>query len=169
MITYTVDPPVVELHFCNAPVEYKVAGDVVADVNRLGNWVRGLEVLGSGARFSLKQALVSVPLVSSAASVRQPQLSVAATYDEDADAAFLYLPYASPSSIESQLKSNPLLLKSSYSIEDEKAEFGLAADGSLVFIRFEVPETERMEAFLHLMVEQSEQPNHNDATHRLNE
>ncbi len=162
-IRYTADPPAVELQFCNAPVEYELAGDVVADVNRLGNWIRGLELLGSGARFSLQQALASLPLVSSAASVRQPLTSVAATYDEDANAAFLYLPYASPSSIESDLESNPLLLKSSYSIEDEQAEFGLTAAKSLVFIRFKVPETESMEAFLRLMIGQSEPPNPNRA------
>ena len=164
VITYTLDPPAVELQFCNAPVEYEFAGNVVADVNRLGNWIRGLELLGSGGRFSLQQAVTSLPLVASAASVRQPQSSVAATYDEDADAAFLYLPYASPTSIESELKSNPLLLKSSYSIEDDRAEFGLTADKNLVFIRFKLPETESMEAFLRLMIGQPEQTNPNGAS-----
>lgn len=151
MIKYFFNPPAVELRFCNVPAEYEFSGDVIVDVNRLGNWIRGLEVLGSGAGFSLKQALASLPLAPSAASVRQPQSSIAATYDEEADAAFLYIPYAFPDSIEGELRSNPLLLKSSYSIEDEQAKFGLAADKTLVFIRFKVPETEHFEEFLRLM------------------
>ena len=32
------------------------AGDVIADVNRAGNWIRGLELLGT-AGFSLERAL----------------------------------------------------------------------------------------------------------------
>ena len=51
-------------------------------------------------------------------------------------------------SITSQ--EDPLLLKSSYSVEDESTVFGLDSDGSLVFIRFKVPSDEQLEDFMEL-------------------
>jgi hypothetical protein len=148
MITSTSDT--VEVRFSDVPIAYEFTGDVIADVNRMGNWIRGLELLGSGIQFSLQQALAPLAPESSGASVQHPQSKLTVTYDEEADAGFLYLPYASPSSIEQDHQANPLLLKSSYSVEDEKATFGLAADRALVSIRFVVPPTEQMDNFMHL-------------------
>ncbi len=148
MITSTSD--MVEVRFSDAPVAHEFKGDVIADVNRMGNWIRGLELLGSGIQFSLQQALAPLTPEPSGASVLQPQSKLTVTYDEEADAGFLYLPYASPSRVEQAHRSNPLLLKSSYSVEDEKATFGLAADKALVSIRFIVPPTEQMDNFMYL-------------------
>ena len=111
----TPDPPRVEVCLSDAPVECECAGDVIADVNRLGNWIRGLELLGS-AGFSLERALAPFSPKPRAASVRSAQADLAVTYDGEADAGFLYLPYASPASVE----HDPLLLESSHSIEDER-------------------------------------------------
>ena len=54
--------------------------------------------------------------------VCQAELTV--TYDPEADAGFLYLPYASPASVE----RDPALLEYSHSIEDESATLGLSAN-----------------------------------------
>jgi len=130
-------------------VEHERIGDVLADVNRAGNWVRGLELLGS-AGFSLERALAPFNPKPSVASVRSAQVELVVTYDGNADAGFLYLPYASPASIERELQSDPLLLKCSRSVEDESATFGLNSDRELVYVRFKVPTSERPETFLRL-------------------
>jgi hypothetical protein len=148
-ITPTSDPAAIEVRLSEAPVEHEYNGDVIADVNRAGNWINGLELLGSGLQFSLERAISSLPRESAGMSVKSPRKPVV-TYDEDANAGFLYLPYASPISVEHELQSNPLLLKSSYSIEDDKAAFGLAGDKTLVSIRFALPCDHRLDTFLHL-------------------
>lgn len=144
VINYFLDPPEIEIRFSDGPVEYEFTGDVLADVNGTGNWVRGLELLGSGSRFSLEDALRSLdPERPGAVRELQPELRV--TYDPEADAAYLYLPYAE---LGREHASNPSMLKSAYSVEDDEATFGLAPNKSLVVIRFRVPRTERMEDFV---------------------
>lgn len=145
LITSTPDPPTVEVRLSDAAMKSERTGDVIADVNRAGNWIRGLELLGS-AGFSLERALSPFNPKPRAASVRSSLAELAVTYDGEADAGFLYLPYASPASVE----HDPLLLKSSRSIEDESATFGLRADGGLVWVRFRVPASEPLDAFLQL-------------------
>jgi hypothetical protein len=149
-IISTPDPSVVEVRISDAPVEHVFMGDVIADVNRMGNWVRGLELLGQGDQFSLQQALRAFAPEPTASSVRHPQSKLTVTYDKEADAGFLYLPYASASNVERELGSNPLLLKCSYSIEDDKASFALAADRTLVSVRFVLPPEHLLSTFLKL-------------------
>jgi len=144
-ITATLDPLVVELRLSEVPVERECTGDVIADVNRVGNWIRGLELLGTAA-FSLERALAPFNPKVRAISVPSAQSELAVTYDGEADAGFLYLPYASPASVE----HDPTLLEYSHSIEDESATFGLSADKGLVFVRFRVPATKSLEVFLQL-------------------
>jgi hypothetical protein len=36
----------VEVRLSDAPVECECTGNVIADMNRLGNWIRGLELAG---------------------------------------------------------------------------------------------------------------------------
>jgi hypothetical protein len=143
------DPAAVEVRLSDAPVEYEFTGDVIADVNRLGNWIRGLELLRVG--FSLERALAPFHPKRPAPSVGHPQGRLTVTYDGQADAGFLYLPYASPDVVERE----PLLLKYSRSIEDENATFGLSADKALVLVRFKVPASERLDTFLRLFGSQS--------------
>jgi hypothetical protein len=149
-ITSTPNPAMVELRLSDAPVASEVTGDVIADLNKKGNWVRGLEVLGSANQFSLEKALAALSPVASGAAVRQPQSELIVTYDKSADAGFLYLPYASPESVQRASQDDPLLLKCSYSVEDESAVFGLTDDEGLVFIRFRVPSEERLDSFMEL-------------------
>jgi len=141
----TLDPPLVEVRLSDASVERECFGDVIADVNRLGNWIKGLELLGT-AGFSLEQALAPFNPKLRLGSVRSTQTELAVTYDGEADAGFLYLPYASPANVE----HDPTLLKCSHSIEDESATLGLSADMGLVFVRFRVPASLSLEVFLQL-------------------
>lgn len=147
-IKFLSDPPAIEVRFSDSVVVRQFSGEVLADVNRNGNWIRGLELLGSGIPFSLQRALSS--LAPQFRSSPGPHKTLNVTYDEDANAAFLYLPYASPLDIERQGRTMPLLLKTSYTIGDENALFGLSADKTLVFIRFKIPSSENQEKFLEL-------------------
>lgn len=142
-ITSTSNPATVELRLSDAPVASEVRGDVIADLNRKGNWVRGLEMLGSGEQTTLQKALS--PLVA-----QQSKTGVRVTYDKSADAGFLYLPYASPEDVERAAEEDPLVTKTSYSVEDESAVLGLAADESLVLVRFKVPPSESLDSFMEL-------------------
>lgn len=60
-------------------------GEIIVDLNHDGHWIRGFEVIGGMMDFSLRAA--TKPLLSS----RLGELKV--TYDEEADAAYFYLPY----------------------------------------------------------------------------
>jgi hypothetical protein len=145
LITSTPDRAAVEVLLSDAAVDRELTGNVIADVNRFGNWIRGIELLGS-AGFSLERALAPFSPKLRAASIRFPLTELAVTYDGEADAGFLYLPYASPAGVE----HDPALLKCSHSIEDESATFGLSAERGLVFVRFRVPARERLDTFLQL-------------------
>lgn len=147
VINYSLEPPEIEVLFGDDPVEYEFTGDVIADVNGTGNWIRGLEVLGSGSRFSLDEVLRTLN-PERPGSTRGLQSELRVTYDPEADAAYLYLPYASSLDVEREHVSNPGLFKSAYSVEDDEATFGLAPDKSLVAIRFKVPGAERIEDFV---------------------
>lgn len=142
-LTSTHTPATVELRLSDAPVASEVRGDVIADINKSGNWVRGLEVLGSGDQPTLQKALSPLAGATSADGVW-------VTYDPDADAGFVYLPYAPSEKVQQATRDNPLLTKVSYSVEDESAVLGLAADRSLVLVRFKVPSSESMDNFMEL-------------------
>jgi len=160
-MTITITPTsatTIEVRLSETHVDYECSLDVIADVNRYGNWVRGLELLGSGKEFSLQRALATVSPKGSTVSTQRPQRELTVTYDEDVEAGFLYLPYARIEAMERELRTDPFLLKCWYSIEDEKAVVGLAADKTLVFLRFVVPPDTRMETFLHLFGSEQKSP-----------
>lgn len=147
----------IEVCFSRAPVAHEFTGEVLADVNGMGNWIRGLELLGSGLQFSLERALASLAPQRTAVSVQTPQDKLTVTYDEDANAGYLYLPYAYPSSLKEDAKSNPLLLKYSYTVGDDNARFRLAADKTLISISFTIPRTEDPDKFVHLFMGSADQ------------
>lgn len=141
-ITSTLNPAMVELRLSDVPVASEVRGDVIADLNGSGNWVRGLEVLGSGDQATLLKALS--PLAGKTGD------GVRVTYDKEADAGFVYLPYASSEKVQRAIQGNPLLTKVSHSVEDDSAVLGLAADQSLVLVRLKLPSGESMDSFMEL-------------------
>jgi|SRR5579884_1517574 len=73
----------VQLRDGEAAVERR--GEIIVDLNHDGHWIRGFEVIGGMMDFSLSAA--TKPFLSS----RLGGLRV--TYDEEADAAYFYLPY----------------------------------------------------------------------------
>jgi hypothetical protein len=60
-------------------------GEIIIDLNHEGHWIRGFEVIGGMMGFSLKAA--TKPFLSGKLS------GLRVTYDEEADAAYFYLPY----------------------------------------------------------------------------
>jgi hypothetical protein len=75
----------VRVQLRNGEVAAERRGEVIIDLNNDGHWIRGFEVVGGMMDFSLKAA--TKPFLSS----RQGGLKV--TYDDEADAAFFYIPY----------------------------------------------------------------------------
>ena len=61
-------------------------GEVIVDLNHDGHWIRGFEVVGGMMDFSLSAA--TKPFLHS-----RPGGGIRVTYDEEADAAYFYLPY----------------------------------------------------------------------------
>jgi hypothetical protein len=102
----------------------RVRSEAILDVNHAGRWIRGIEILGS-TDFNLARAVKPFnprrPLSSQSGGV---------TYDEDANAAFVYLSIKPPSSSSFESAS-----RYSHSITPE-AEFGFDADGGLLWLRF---------------------------------
>src|SRR5689334_11985810 len=97
-----------------------VRSEAILDVDHAGRWIRGIELLGS-IDFNLARAVMPFkprrPLLSKSESV---------TYDEEADAAFIYIPMKPPAT---DLLDTPF--RYSHSITPE-AEFAFDADGGLV-------------------------------------
>ena len=73
----------VQLRDGEAAVERR--GEIIVDLNHDGHWIRGFEVIGGMMDFSLKAA--TKPFLSSGSG------GLRVTYDEEADAAYFYLPY----------------------------------------------------------------------------
>lgn len=60
-------------------------GEIIVDLNHDGHWIRGLEVIGGLMDFPLKAAIK--PFYSSKLG------GLRVTYDEEANAAYFYIPY----------------------------------------------------------------------------
>jgi len=61
------------------------SGEIIIDLNHEGHWIRGFEVIGGMMDFSLKVA--TKPFLTGKLG------GLRVTYDEEADAAYFYLPY----------------------------------------------------------------------------
>jgi hypothetical protein len=152
-ITIMSNPPMIELRLSDAPVASEASGDVIADLNTRGNWIRGLEILGSTQQFSLEKALACLSPEPSVVNIQQPVSELTVTYDKNADAGFLYLPYTD--AVRRASRRDPSLLKVSYSIEDESALFGLDKNSVLVFVRFKLPSSQNLSSFVEIFGSQS--------------
>lgn len=60
-------------------------GEIIVDLNNEGHWIRGFEVIGGMKDFSLKAA--TKPFLSGKLN------GLRVTYDQEADAAYFYIPY----------------------------------------------------------------------------
>jgi len=112
------------LHLREAQPARTVSREVILDVNDAGRWIRGIELLG-GAEFDLARAVG--PLNP---RKRLSEESNGVTYDEEANAAFLYF------SMRSRPPDAPeTALKYSRSIS-ANAELAFDSAGGLVWLRF---------------------------------
>jgi hypothetical protein len=106
-------------------------GEVILDINHLGNWVRGFEVVGGFVPFSLAKA------VSPFSPVRPVPPKVpeegTVTYDPEADAAFFYLEYG-PKFARLAPSEQAELKRVSHCV-NPTALYGLDDSGGLVWIK----------------------------------
>lgn len=141
-------PPAVEVYLSDRVATSEMRCDVIADVNSQGNWIKGLELLGPGEKVSLGKALL--PLVCGGLESTSDDVIVRfkVTYDEIADAGYIYLPYKMSADARKAIDADPQLTKSSYQIEDESAILGLIEDASLAYVRFRIPVNEHLDSFV---------------------
>ena len=118
----------VTVHLRDGQAVRTVRSEAILDVNHAGRWIRGIELLG-GIDFDLARAV-------SPFKPRRPLMGESndVTYDEEADAAFIYFSMKSP-----RTSSPSTALKYSHSIAPE-AEFAFDADGGLLWLRFSCQE-----------------------------
>ncbi len=114
----------VEVHLRDVQPVHTVRSEAILDVNHAGRWIRGIELLGS-VNFNLETAVKPFnpkkPLSGESGGV---------TYDEEANAAFIYF------SMKSPLTDVPeTALKYPRSITPN-AELAFDAQGGLVWLRF---------------------------------
>ena len=75
----------VHVQLRNGEVAVERRGEIIVDLNHDGHWIRGFEVIGGMMDFSLSAA--TRPFLYSKLG------GLKVTYDEEADAAYFYLPY----------------------------------------------------------------------------
>lgn len=124
----------VTVHLRDSQAVSTVRSEAILDVNHAGRWIRGIELLG-GVDFNLARAVKPFrprrPLVSKSGGV---------TYDEEVNAAFIYVSMKSP-----ETDSIDTALKYSHSITPE-TEFALDSEGGLVWLRFSTRDANKSSA-----------------------
>jgi len=119
---------VITVHLREGQAVRTLRSEVILDVNHAARWIRGIELVG-GIDFNLAKAVRPF-------SPRRPAVgeSNGVTYDEEADATFIYFSMKAP-----QPASPSTALKYSHSITPE-ADFGFDAEGGLLWLRFSCSE-----------------------------
>ncbi|MFI5059046.1 MAG: hypothetical protein ACHQLQ_12740 [Candidatus Acidiferrales bacterium] len=108
-------------------------GEIILNLNRSGNWVPGLEIVGGFVPFSIEKAVRPFEPVMPEPSARWPGT---VTYDPQADAAFIYLEY--DSRFAQLTPQEQVELKTvSYSV-NPTATYGLDDQGGLVWVKIPV-------------------------------
>ena len=111
-----------------------VRSEAILDVNSAGRWIRGIELLGV-VDFNLEKAVKPFnprrPLSGESSGV---------TYDEEANAAFIYFSMKPPDAYRPETA-----LKYSHSITPI-AELALDAEGGLLWLRFSPREANKSSA-----------------------
>jgi hypothetical protein len=122
-------------------------GEVILDINRSGNWVRGFEIVGGFVPFSISKAVSPFnPVRPNAENVA---LAGTATYDPEADAAFFYLEYA-PDFGQLTPQEQAYMKVVSHSVSPT-ALFGLDDSGGVVWIKIPIADAGPANQFLRLL------------------
>ncbi len=112
----------------------KKQGEIILDINRSGNWVRGFEVVGGFVPFSVAKAVTLFDPVRPGFHLTPKPGTV--TYDPEADAAFFYLEYGSSFNVLGPSDQSALKVIS-HSI-NPMAIYGLDKVGGLIWVRIPV-------------------------------
>jgi hypothetical protein len=114
------------------PVAQK-AGEIILNLNRSGNWVHGFEMVGGFVPFSIERAVRPFDPVMPVPNIVVPGT---ATYDPEADAAFVYLEY-DPSFAQLAPQAQVELNTVSHSV-NPTAMYGLDERGGLVWVKIPI-------------------------------
>jgi hypothetical protein len=121
-------------------------GEVILDLNRSGNWVRGFEIVGGFVPFSVEKAVRPFEPVMPIPNVVVPGI---VTYDPQADAAFFYLEY-NPSFTGLTPNKQVELNVVSHSVSPT-AIYGLDDFGGLVWVKIPIADLAPADRFLQLL------------------
>lgn len=143
------DPSLVCVRFREGvePVVEK-QGETILDLNRSGNWVRGIEIVGGFVPFSVARAVSPFnPVRPRFPKAPEPGI---VTYDPEADAAFIYLEY-DPSFAQLAPQAQAELKTVSHSV-NPTATYGLDDQGGLVWVKIPIADVSGPpEQFLQLL------------------
>ena len=109
-------------------------GETILDLNRSGNWVRGIEIVGGFVPFSVAEAMSPFNPVRPAFPKAPKPGTV--TYDAEADAAFIYLEY-DPGFVGLTPQAQAELKTVSHSV-NPTATYGLDDQGGLVWVKIPI-------------------------------
>ena len=109
-------------------------GETILDLNRSGNWVRGIEIVGGFVPFSVARAVS--PFNPVRPVFPNPPEAGTVTYDPEADAAFIYLEY-DPSFAQLAPQAQAELNTVSHSV-NPTATYGLDDQGGLVWVKIPI-------------------------------
>lgn len=122
-------------------------GETILDLNRSGNWIRGIEIVGGFVPFSVAKAVSPFnPVRPTFPKAPEPGT---VTYDPEADAAFVYLEYDS-SFTQLTPREQAELRTVSHSV-NPTATYGLDEFGGLVWVRIPIADAGPADRFLQLL------------------
>jgi len=122
-------------------------GEVILDINRSGNWVRGFEMIGGFVPFSVANAVSPFhPVRPEPPRIPEPRT---VTYDPEADAAFFYLEY-DPRFSRLTANGRAELQMISHSL-NPTALYGLDGSGGLVWVKIPIADAGPADQFLKLL------------------
>jgi len=122
-------------------------GEIILDINRSGNWVRGIEMVGGFVPFSIAKAVS--PFDPVRATFPQIPATGTVTYDPEADAAFFYLEY-DPNFTRLTPNEQAELEVISHSV-NPTALYGLDDSGGLVWVKIPIADAGPADQFLQLL------------------
>lgn len=123
------------------------SGEVILDINRSGNWIRGFEIVGGFVPFSIAKA-VSPFSPPRPVPPRIPEPGTV-TYDPDADAAFFYLEYDPAFDLMTPHDQAELKVVS-HSV-NPTGLYGLDELGGLVWVKIPIADAGPADQFLSLL------------------
>jgi uncharacterized protein YuzE len=109
-------------------------GEAIIDLNRSGNWVRGIEIVGGFVPFSVAKAVS--PFNPARPAFPKTPIAGTVTYDPEADAAFIYLEY-DPGFAQLAPREQAELETVSHSV-NPTATYGLDDQGGLVYVKIPI-------------------------------